>query len=207
MPAAPADILCLSLYTLAEGRIMRGVMLTTIRRQLGLEYDQVEKMAIAAAARPGSALGRHGHPDWGAGARGDADGANRQNDGRIPSIGEANNPSSRAAVSASLKNNQPRQSREPQAVHLKRRSRNSFMSARHSTSPAKARPRWPHARHSTPGWPWIRRWCRKREPKSQMQVPDDTAALAPADFRTVEKCRRYRHRMLYGEPRPRSSAG
>jgi hypothetical protein len=52
MPAArsPADILCLALYTLAEGRIMRGFMLTTVGRQLGFEYDQVEKMAIAAAA-------------------------------------------------------------------------------------------------------------------------------------------------------------
>lgn len=50
MPVArsPADILCLALYTLAEGQIMRGFMVLTIAQQLGIGFDEAEAMAIAA---------------------------------------------------------------------------------------------------------------------------------------------------------------
>src|SRR3954453_20573813 len=50
MPAArsPADILLLALYTLAEGRIMRGFMVQTVADRLGVPFEQAEEMAIAA---------------------------------------------------------------------------------------------------------------------------------------------------------------
>lgn len=52
MPVArsPADVLCLALYALAEGRIMRGFMVSTIARQLAIPFEQADAMAIAAAA-------------------------------------------------------------------------------------------------------------------------------------------------------------
>jgi hypothetical protein len=46
---SPADILLLALYTLAEGRIMRGFMVHTIAQQLGVPFDQADEMAAAAA--------------------------------------------------------------------------------------------------------------------------------------------------------------
>lgn len=52
MPAArsPADILCLALYTLAGGEIMRGFMVQTVASRLGVSFEAAEKMAIAADA-------------------------------------------------------------------------------------------------------------------------------------------------------------
>ena len=61
MPAArsPADILCLALYTLASGKILRGFMVHTIANRLGIPFEKAEAMAIAADA---AGLVRH---EWG----------------------------------------------------------------------------------------------------------------------------------------------
>jgi hypothetical protein len=52
MPTArsPADVLCLALYVLAEGKVLRGFMLTTIAGRLGIDFARAEAMAIAADA-------------------------------------------------------------------------------------------------------------------------------------------------------------
>lgn len=52
MPVArsPADILCLALYTLAGGQVLRGFMVQTIATRLGVPFETAEKMAIAADA-------------------------------------------------------------------------------------------------------------------------------------------------------------
>lgn len=45
---SPADILCLALYTLAGGQVLRGYMVQTIANRLGVTFDQAEAMAVAA---------------------------------------------------------------------------------------------------------------------------------------------------------------
>ena len=52
MPVArsPADVLCLALYTLAGGRIMRGFMVQTVADRLDVTFDEAEAMAVAAEA-------------------------------------------------------------------------------------------------------------------------------------------------------------
>jgi hypothetical protein len=51
MPVArtPADILCLAVYTLSGGKILRGFMIQTIADQLGVSFERAEQMAAAAA--------------------------------------------------------------------------------------------------------------------------------------------------------------
>jgi hypothetical protein len=50
MPVArtPADIMCLALYTLAGGNLMRGLMVMTIAQQLGITFGQATDLAEAA---------------------------------------------------------------------------------------------------------------------------------------------------------------
>jgi hypothetical protein len=61
MPVArkPADIMCLAVYTLAGGRILRGFMVTTVADQLGIDFDQANDMADAAHAA-GLVVHEHG---------------------------------------------------------------------------------------------------------------------------------------------------
>lgn len=51
MPIArsKADLICLAVYTLAGGNVLRGFMVATIANRLGIEFDQAEAMVIAAA--------------------------------------------------------------------------------------------------------------------------------------------------------------
>lgn len=51
MPVArsPADVLCLAVYALAGGRVLRGFMVATIADRLGIPFERAEEMAIAAA--------------------------------------------------------------------------------------------------------------------------------------------------------------
>jgi hypothetical protein len=51
MPVArtPADIMCLALYTLSGGKILRGFMVSTIADQLGIPFERAEEMAAEAA--------------------------------------------------------------------------------------------------------------------------------------------------------------
>jgi hypothetical protein len=53
MPAArsPADILCLALYVLAAGRLLRGFMVTTVADRLGIDFERCEAMAIAGLVK------------------------------------------------------------------------------------------------------------------------------------------------------------
>ena len=55
MPVArsPADILCLAVYSLAGGKVLRGFMVSTIADRLGIPFDRAEEMAIAADADAG----------------------------------------------------------------------------------------------------------------------------------------------------------
>jgi hypothetical protein len=50
MPAArsKADIMCLAVYTLAGGKVLRGFMVSTIADWLGISFEQAEEMAVAA---------------------------------------------------------------------------------------------------------------------------------------------------------------
>ena len=50
MPIArsKADIMCLAVYTLAGGKVLRGFMVQTIADRLGIPFGQAEAMAIAA---------------------------------------------------------------------------------------------------------------------------------------------------------------
>ena len=52
-----ADIMCLALYTLAGGKVLRGFMVSTVADRLGITLERAEKMAAAAAA----GLMRHEH--------------------------------------------------------------------------------------------------------------------------------------------------
>jgi len=45
----PADIMCLAVYTLAGGKVLRGFMVATIADLLGVSFEQAEEMAVAAA--------------------------------------------------------------------------------------------------------------------------------------------------------------
>jgi hypothetical protein len=51
MPIArsKADIMCLAVYTLAGGKVLRGFMVATIADRLGISFEQAEEMADAAA--------------------------------------------------------------------------------------------------------------------------------------------------------------
>jgi hypothetical protein len=51
MPVArsKADILCLAVHTMAGGNVLRGFMVATIADRLGIDFEQAEEMAIAAA--------------------------------------------------------------------------------------------------------------------------------------------------------------
>ena len=51
MPVArsPADIMCLAVYTLAGGKILRGFMVSTVADRLGVSFEQAEEMAVEAA--------------------------------------------------------------------------------------------------------------------------------------------------------------
>lgn len=55
---SPADILCLSLYVLAGGSVLRGFMVKTIADRLGIPIEQAEAMADAAHK---AGLVRHEH--------------------------------------------------------------------------------------------------------------------------------------------------
>jgi hypothetical protein len=50
MPVArsKADILCLAVYTMSGGNVLRGFMVQTVADRLGIEFDQATEMAIAA---------------------------------------------------------------------------------------------------------------------------------------------------------------
>jgi hypothetical protein len=54
----PADILCLALYALAGGRVLRGFMVSTIADRLGIDFYRATEMADAAHA---AGLVRHEH--------------------------------------------------------------------------------------------------------------------------------------------------
>ncbi len=54
----PADILCLTLYALARGRVLRGVMVSTIADRLSIDFYRATEMADAAQA---AGLVRHEH--------------------------------------------------------------------------------------------------------------------------------------------------
>jgi hypothetical protein len=60
MPIArtPADILCLALYALAGGRVLRGFMVSTIADRLRIDFYRATEMADAAHA---VGLVRHEH--------------------------------------------------------------------------------------------------------------------------------------------------
>jgi hypothetical protein len=51
MPVArtPGDIMCLAVYALAGGKILRGLMMATIADRPRISFEQAEEMAIAAA--------------------------------------------------------------------------------------------------------------------------------------------------------------
>jgi hypothetical protein len=51
MPVArsKADIVCLAVYTLTDGRLLQGRMLMTVAQRLGITFDQAHQMAEAAA--------------------------------------------------------------------------------------------------------------------------------------------------------------
>lgn len=51
MPIArsKADVLCLAVYTMAGGNVLRGFMAATIADRLGIDFDQAETMVIATA--------------------------------------------------------------------------------------------------------------------------------------------------------------
>jgi hypothetical protein len=51
MPVArsSADIVCLAVYTVAGGKILRGLMVSTIADRLGIPFERAEEMAAAAA--------------------------------------------------------------------------------------------------------------------------------------------------------------
>ena len=55
---SPADMLCLALYTLARGKIMRGFMVSTIADWLDIDFYRATEMAEAAHA---TGLVRHEH--------------------------------------------------------------------------------------------------------------------------------------------------
>lgn len=40
--------MCLAVYTLAGGNVLRGFMIQTIADRLGIDFEQAEEMAIAA---------------------------------------------------------------------------------------------------------------------------------------------------------------
>jgi hypothetical protein len=42
-------MLCLALYTLAEGKIMRGFMVSAVAWQIGVSFEEGEEMAASAA--------------------------------------------------------------------------------------------------------------------------------------------------------------
>jgi hypothetical protein len=46
---APAHIMCLAVYTLAGGKVLRGFMVSTIADRLGIAFERAEEMAAAAA--------------------------------------------------------------------------------------------------------------------------------------------------------------
>ena len=50
MPVArsSADLMCLAVYTLAGGNVLRGFMVTTVAQRLGIPFDQATDMADAA---------------------------------------------------------------------------------------------------------------------------------------------------------------
>jgi hypothetical protein len=54
----PADMLCLALYTLARGKVMRGFMVSTIADWLDIDFYRATEMADAAHA---VGLVRHEH--------------------------------------------------------------------------------------------------------------------------------------------------
>jgi Mn-dependent DtxR family transcriptional regulator len=54
-----ADIMCLAVYTLTGGRLMRGRMVMTLAQQLGITFDQAHEMA-EAAAKAGLVAVEHG---------------------------------------------------------------------------------------------------------------------------------------------------
>lgn len=54
----PADILCLALYVLAGGSVMRGFMVKTVADRLGIPIEQAEAMADATHK---AGLVRHEH--------------------------------------------------------------------------------------------------------------------------------------------------
>lgn len=53
-----ADIMCLAVYTLAGGNVLRGFMVETIADRLGIDLERAEEMADAADA---AGLVRHQH--------------------------------------------------------------------------------------------------------------------------------------------------
>ena len=51
MPVArsKADVMCLAVYTMVGGSVLRGFMVQTVADRLGIDFEQAEAMAIAAA--------------------------------------------------------------------------------------------------------------------------------------------------------------
>ena len=54
----PADILCVAVYTLAAGEILRGFMVSTVADRLGIDFYKATDMADAAHA---AGFVRHEH--------------------------------------------------------------------------------------------------------------------------------------------------
>ena len=50
----PADVMCLTVYTLARGKVLHGFMISTVAERLGITLERAEEMAEAAAG-----LARH----------------------------------------------------------------------------------------------------------------------------------------------------
>jgi hypothetical protein len=102
MPVArsKADIMCLAVYTLAGGKVLRGFMVSTIADRLRISFEQAEDMAVAAAE---AGLIRHEFPHRYAdgrrrSSRGYPDSPRGQEVGPPPPISDTVSPSSQASA-------------------------------------------------------------------------------------------------------------
>ena len=122
--------MCLAVYTLAGGKVLRGFMVSTVADRLGIPFGQAEAMAIAAGK---AGLVKLEFGTITLTGEGQARGVTLtapavKKSGREPSTGDTVRPSSHASACPARRKTLVSRSRLPHDWQTRRRLRSSVMS-------------------------------------------------------------------------------